>query len=693
MKKNNKKGFTLIELVIVATIMVMIMGAILNWIRPMNRFYQRTQALADTNDIGSQLMDYVDDELRYATNVVVLQGYQGVPRLTNQMLTDSNGNAQPYGKFTNALILDNSAIRGSRFSGYVADSTVSRRKGARGCIISALITNDGIDTENMRCLGSEPLYNDYGCNFEASMKILENASCCVTVNMTLSRSRRVGANYVFDQPGYDQTRDFELVNVNLNDDDGMKASFFSSTGEGQAIDYNTFSRAADPGTNPQATESGMYLDDTFTYILYTKNPPITEQVKISLFEELNSANPLEVITVNAGSPIPSNIIDTWTARGQSSAQSNYQFDSATGKWKIKKFDGIKARNGNKDIEEFRESGVYAPTEFYILTSWEEKQEPDYTLTFYDRFDNAKNDWGDPPSFPMVKKPLWDDNRVVSNVSPGVGDANDEYTFVGWILDNKYPPAPGVYPDPNDPSGSKAAGWFVNDEEYYGDATYLAVYEKKPTVTLHFVAADDSQLSSDFSVSDVLVRIDEDYHTSDLMAQSIWNDYKDAFNNALNEGLTFKEWAFVNDDGSESKVSDVNINNLTADGTYRIKAYAQDNSHPGMFEVTLYTGNELSSYFAVQVQSLDGSDITYSIVEENDGGTNVIQPEVSDQGIRINGKDWNHGGVEVFHPNSTIRIYSKQPFKLYVGGGEVGNFSTDATVYYDFHDWQEYVTIG
>lgn len=30
MKKTNKKGFTLVELIIVATIMVMIMGAILN---------------------------------------------------------------------------------------------------------------------------------------------------------------------------------------------------------------------------------------------------------------------------------------------------------------------------------------------------------------------------------------------------------------------------------------------------------------------------------------------------------------------------------------------------------------------------------------------------------------------------------------------------------------------------------------
>ena len=77
--KKNLKGFTLVELVIVGTIMVMIMGMVLNLIQPMNRFYQRTQNLADANDIGGIVMDTVDNSVRYATDMVILEDYAGVP--------------------------------------------------------------------------------------------------------------------------------------------------------------------------------------------------------------------------------------------------------------------------------------------------------------------------------------------------------------------------------------------------------------------------------------------------------------------------------------------------------------------------------------------------------------------------------------------------------------------------------------
>ena len=586
MKKNNKKGFTLIELVIVATIMVMIMGAILNWIRPMNKFYQRTQALSDTNDIGSMLMDYVDDELRYATNLVVLQGYQGVPRLTGQMLTDSSGNALSYGKFTNVLILDNSAIRGSRFSGYVADSTVSRRKGARGCIISALVTNDGIDTENMRCLGNEPLYNDYGCNFEASMNTLENGSCCVTVNMELTSPRREGANYVFDKFGYNQSRDFELVNVNLKNNDGMKASFFSSTGAGQALDYNTFSRAADPGTNPQATDSGMYSNDTFTYILYTKQPPVVEKVKLSLYENLGDTVPINTQQINAGSPIPSNIIDSWVSIGQSRTT---EFIFVGGKWKKEKFVGIKTTEGDRDIEEFRESGVLSDLSFYIRTEPEYRDDPTNHLHFKDRFDDGHNDYGEPPSFEKQTPGIWEDYHTVSGVDEGVGDANGEYTFVGWILEANYPPAPGVKPDYDDPSGSMAAGWFVNGQEYYNEATYLAVYEKKPSVTFQFEAADPSEVPSDFSVGDTVVLIDNfdaSGYQNDSEMTYRKQQFADAFAN-IDSGRTFSHWTFVGSDGSEKDISEINKDtDLTENGVYTIKAYSKDNSYPDAYEVTI-----------------------------------------------------------------------------------------------------------
>jgi len=674
MKKNNKKGFTLIELVIVATIMVMIMGAILNWVRPMNKFYQRTQSLSDTNDIGSMLLDNVDDELRYATNIVVLKDYQGVPKLTGNFLIDSSGNASYFAKFTNVLILDNdtNVVRGSRFADYVENSTVSRRKRAYGCIIKANITSDGIDTDNMKCLGSEPLYNDYACQFNATLNNLENGSSCVNIDMELTRPRRDGANYVFDQYGFSQNRDFELVNVNLKTDDTMIAEMYSASGEeGKTLDYNTFTKASNSGSNPNADQ--MYTgSSSFTYILYTKEPVKAAEITVNLYDAPGSTTVYRSLKLNAGNAIPDDTINAWIEDAKNNFTSAW-IPSGSG-YERTEFDSIRDGNG-QDIETYRNKGILKDVSFYVTTNSKTRGAPTTQLEFYDRFDEGHFDYGS-NTYLAHTAGIWEDYHYVSGVPDGNGDDNKgEYTFVGWYLDTYYPPAPGVKPDPDDPSGSRTAGWFVNGEEYFTGATYYAVYEKKPTVTFHFEAADDSQLSSDFIVDDVVVRIDEDYHTSDLMAQKIWNDYKNEFNNSLNEGLTFKEWAFVNDDGSESKVSDVNINNLTADGTYRIKAYAQDNSHPGMFEVTVIIEKPNRDWNGINIQNA-GTEL-YCLLYKEDGTTQFDSPITGWSGRYIS----NFSNID----STTIKIYSSTPFSITCNGkpdGSVYVISSACTLTYN-----------
>ena len=68
----NRKGFTLVELIVVVTIFGVILGAILNMIKPANNVYHDADATMESNVIGSGLIDYLDDELRYSTNVLVL---------------------------------------------------------------------------------------------------------------------------------------------------------------------------------------------------------------------------------------------------------------------------------------------------------------------------------------------------------------------------------------------------------------------------------------------------------------------------------------------------------------------------------------------------------------------------------------------------------------------------------------------
>ena len=59
----NRKGFTLVELIVVVTIFGVILGAILNMIKPANNIYHDADATMESNIIGSGLIDYLDDEL------------------------------------------------------------------------------------------------------------------------------------------------------------------------------------------------------------------------------------------------------------------------------------------------------------------------------------------------------------------------------------------------------------------------------------------------------------------------------------------------------------------------------------------------------------------------------------------------------------------------------------------------------
>ncbi|EXM38718.1 hypothetical protein RASY3_08480 [Ruminococcus albus SY3] len=583
MKKNNKNGFTLIELVIVATIMVMIMGAILNWIRPMNRFYQRTQALSDSNDVGSLLMDSVDDELRYATNVVILQNYEGVPQLSGGFLVDSSGNSSYSAKFTDVIIIDNNAIRGSRFPDYDPNGTVAHRKGARGCIIKAT-ARDIIDTDRMRCLGlgGEALYSDYGCHFDASLNTFENGASSVTIDMELTRPTRNGAVYVFDKFGYNQQRDFELVNVNLKKNT-MKADFYTSTGNGKPIDYNKFARASFSGSNINA--ESMYSggpDNTFTYILYTKDVPEEKQVTITLIDQktgLKAANP-EKIT--SGITIPENIYNNWKTIGEGKTTSF--ISSGNGKYVRTLF--VKIVDGQDNpIENYLTTPILSDMEFFIVTTDQSRENPSKIVKFMDRFDGGGNDHS-PEFVEKNSAPIWDDDdkHIIDNIPDSQGDKDHVYKFVGWHKDPTMTGAPS-----GDASNDLAAGWFVNGEEYFTDEPFYAIYEKKPSVTFQFEAADPSEVPSGFSVGETVVVIDNfdaSGYQNDSEMTYRKQQFADAFAN-IDSGRTFSHWTFEGSDGSEKDISEINKDtDLTENGVYTIKAYSKDNSHPDAYEVTI-----------------------------------------------------------------------------------------------------------
>ena len=116
MKKNNK-GFTLVELIVVLCIFGIIMGAILNIIKPTNEVYSDANDTMHTNVIGSGIAEYIDDELRYATNVLVIHNYNGVPKVDNAGKV-GNYDSLVEVAYTDCFIIDNHNPRGANLDSY-----------------------------------------------------------------------------------------------------------------------------------------------------------------------------------------------------------------------------------------------------------------------------------------------------------------------------------------------------------------------------------------------------------------------------------------------------------------------------------------------------------------------------------------------------------------------------------------------
>lgn len=168
-KNKNKNGFTLVELVVVMCIFGIIMGAILNFIKPANDVHNDAQATMDANVISSGLIEYMDDELRYATNVLVLQDYYGVPQVSD------SGYVGTYGvPFNNCLVIDNKNFRGYSTPGYSGsdDDRVDKRVGATGCIIKVnKLDTEGFNFNNSRVVKGEDFYDKFKFNIKVGTNI------------------------------------------------------------------------------------------------------------------------------------------------------------------------------------------------------------------------------------------------------------------------------------------------------------------------------------------------------------------------------------------------------------------------------------------------------------------------------------------------------------------------------------------
>ena len=272
-KNKNKSGFTLVEVVVVMTMLTIILGAILNFLQPIDRSFKTAKAVAQTNQVGSTLNRYIEGQIRFSTNMLVLEDYSGVPEISTNGTFDSMASKVSY---TDCLILDNNNIRGSQDPAYVANSTTPRRMGCTGTIIHvSKLNKEGMNMNNARIAMGEDFYGTETYNFDCKLTTTDNYSTLDVVTKGYQYSYRNG-HIVFDtKQRFDSKKSFDLININNDIHDKRVAVSKNMKDEPSA--YTDFPRSAPSATSAPGL-AALYDNDpskTYTYIFYTKANEIT----------------------------------------------------------------------------------------------------------------------------------------------------------------------------------------------------------------------------------------------------------------------------------------------------------------------------------------------------------------------------------------------------------------------------------
>ena len=500
MKKNNK-GFTLVELVVVSMLMVMIMGAILNFITPLNGLFKSTQNTADANDIGTSVMDYFERETRYATNIVVLEDFSGMPSTKDGYLLNPAGNKAYDVLFTDVIIIDNVNNRGSMLANYDADDSPAHRKEAKGVVMKAKLGANGITPSSIKIPLTEAMYSDFGVDFSAKLSKVDNNNC-LSVGMQIYKpeyNRDTGV-YDFETLAYNQTRDMELVNINLLGKKSakkreMEVRFYSDARNDdnsyvyEAADRiaNRFGRATAPG-GLVANQSALY--DTgkhYTYIFFTKTVPTTKngaKVKIRLLSKDGAVLDTDNNFVS-GNPIPAGKATAWQTH--SGIASYYDQLDSSGNVVRYSFEKLVSTTG-LDLDYYTNNGVDQNMDFspaydvgtvihpvvghvQFLTRY---GDDGTDLGGWTKTIKIENIYADDPSFPSYN------SKLSALPNDPVGD--DDHTFDYWCTD---------------PSGS---GETISESDLatktFGAGTkyYYAIFKEKQKYEIKFQDESGNEIS-------------------------------------------------------------------------------------------------------------------------------------------------------------------------------------------------------
>ncbi|MBR1749482.1 MAG: prepilin-type N-terminal cleavage/methylation domain-containing protein [Ruminococcus sp.] len=305
--KKNNSGFTLIELVVVIALLTLMMGAILQLIDPIRNVYHDTLDTVNTKTAGETMISYVEDKTRYATNILVLKNYVGIPKIT-QSGSDSAKVGSGNVAYTDVMIIDNTNLRGYAFSDYPGDNaTVAGRKHCRGTIynIPKIGASDKLDlTKATTGTVGEAIYGNYTYDVDLTVK---TAGGYAMLNFDIASYEMEfnGSDYVrATDPEYKASRYFDLVNINIDSGDSYSVD--------EVIDFDLapdYTKYPQDNTYPAGltTQQQKFFSDTdpnnkYTYIFY-KVSKSNEAAKYSVNFQYSDDSPVSAGALYYAAPL------------------------------------------------------------------------------------------------------------------------------------------------------------------------------------------------------------------------------------------------------------------------------------------------------------------------------------------------------------------------------------------------------
>ncbi|WP_028510107.1 prepilin-type N-terminal cleavage/methylation domain-containing protein [Ruminococcus sp. NK3A76] len=282
MKKSNRSGFTLVELIIVVALLSIMLGAILRLIDPIRNVYHDTLDTVNTKTVGETMISFVEDKTRYATNMLILRDYKGVPQINANTAKGTARVGNTSVEFTDVIIIDNHNLRGYGLSDYQGDTgSLAARKNCRGTIytIGKIGESGTLDLTklNTGTIGDD-VYGAYSYDISCCTKTLANARKTLNFSVASYPMELSSGSYVKTaEPEYKAERYFDLVNINLPNDSFNILDDVDFTATDDYTKYPQQVVAPSGLTTQQQSFFDTNDDNRFTYIFYKINKTNEDQ--------------------------------------------------------------------------------------------------------------------------------------------------------------------------------------------------------------------------------------------------------------------------------------------------------------------------------------------------------------------------------------------------------------------------------